>query len=81
MFLALIWGVIASFFGTGAQVFAWAIGAIVGCVAGLIARNPSLKFCFATTLGALLCMLFGRLVSAWVIHDLCFIYDHSSGFW
>ncbi len=67
MFLALIWGVVASFFGVGAQVFAWAIGAIVGCLAGLIARDPSIKFCLATTLGSLICMLFGRLVSAVVI--------------
>ena len=67
MFLAWIWGVIASFTGPIGQVFAWAIGAIVGCIAGLIARNPSLRFCLATTAGALLCMLFGRLVSTWVI--------------
>jgi len=67
MFTALIWGIIASFFGTGAQVFAWAIGAIVGLIAGLIARNPSVPFCLATTGGAVLAMLFGRLVSAWVI--------------
>jgi len=67
MFLALIWGIIASFTGTGGQVFAWAIGAIVGCIAGLIARNPSVPFCLATTAGALLAMLFGRLVSAVVI--------------
>lgn len=67
MFLALIWGIIASFFGTGAQMFAWAIGAIVGLIAGLIARNPSIPFCLAATGGALLAMLFGRLVSTWVI--------------
>ena len=67
MFIALIWGVIASFTGVVGQVFAVAIGAIVGFIAGLIARNPSMRFCMATTLGALLCMLFGRLVSAWVI--------------
>ena len=67
MFLALIWGVIASFTGAFGQVFAWAIGAIVGLVAGLIARNPSIPFCLTTAGAALLCMLFGRLVSAWVI--------------
>lgn len=67
LFCAVVWGVIASFFGDWAQVFAWAIGALVGCIAGLIARNPSVRFCLATTLGALLCMLFGRVVSAWVI--------------
>ena len=67
MFFALIWGVIASFTGVVGQMFAWAIGAIVGCIAGLIARNPSIPFCLATTAGALLAMLFGRLVSAWVI--------------
>ena len=67
MFFALIWGVVASFTGVGGQVFAWAIGAIVGCIAGLIAKNPSIPFCLATTAGALLAMLFGRLVSAWVI--------------
>jgi len=67
MFLALIWGVIASFTGAFGQVFAWAIGAIVGLIAGLIARSPSIPFCLATAGGALLCMLFGRVVSAWVI--------------
>lgn len=67
MFAALIWGIVASFFGTGAQVFAWPIGALVGLIAGLIARNPSVPFCLATTGGALLAMLFGRLVSTWVI--------------
>jgi hypothetical protein len=67
MFLALIWGVIAAYTGPVGQVFAWAIGAIVGLVAGLIARSRSVPFCLATTGGALLCMLFGRFVSAWVI--------------
>jgi len=67
MFLALIWGVIAAYTGVFGQVFAWAIGALVGLIAGLIGRNPSIPFCIATTIGAILCMLFGRLVSAWVI--------------
>ena len=67
LFVALIWGVIASFTGVVGQAFAWVIGAIVGLIAGLIARNSSLKFCLATTAGALLCILFGRIVSAWVI--------------
>ena len=67
LFMAAIWGVIASFTGVVGQAFAWGIGAIVGLIAGLIARNSSLKFCLATTGGALLCIIFGRIVSAWVI--------------
>ena len=67
MFAALIWGVVASFTGGIGQAFAWVIGAIVGLIAGLIARNSSLKFGLATAGGAFLCIIFGRIVSAWVI--------------
>lgn len=67
LFVATIWGMIASFTGVIGQAFAIAVGAIVGLIAGLIARNRSLKFCLASSAAALLCMLFGRVVSAWVI--------------
>ena len=67
MFCALVWGVVASFFGTWVQAIGWGIGALVGFIAGIIARNPSMKFCISASLGAILCMLFGRIVSAWVI--------------
>lgn len=67
LFVATIWGVIASFMGVVGQALAIAVAAIVGLIAVLIARNSSLKFCFASSAAALLCMLFGRVVSAWVI--------------
>ena len=67
MFVALICGVIAAYTGVVGQVLAWGVGALVGLIAGLVARSPTFRYCLATTLGALLCMLFGRLVSAWVI--------------
>lgn len=67
MFLAILWGVIATLaIGPAGQVLAWAIGAVVGCVAGLIARNRSILFCTSTMFGGLLCILFGKLIAALV---------------
>ena len=64
---ALVWGVIATIFiGPAGQALAWGIGAIVGCIAGLIARNRSIVFCTSTMLGALLCIMFGKLIAATV---------------
>ena len=64
MVCAFFWGLIAPFFGITGSALAWGIGGLFGVVAGLIGRSSSWKFCLATTLGALLCMLFGKLVSA-----------------
>ena len=67
LFCAIIWGVIAAFTGVVGQAFAIAIGVVVGLLAGSLARNPSLKYGLASSAVALLCLLFGRVVSAWVI--------------
>ena len=64
---AIFWGIVAPFIGFVGPIFAWAVGGLFGLFAGLFAGRKSFAYCTTATFCGLLCMLFGKLISALVV--------------
>jgi hypothetical protein len=69
----IVWLVLAAMSGYELGILAWGIGALIGMVAGVIARNPSPAYCAIVAVVAMGAILSAKLVMALAIVALHFI--------
>ena len=71
----IVWLVLAAMSGYELGILAWAIGGLIGFVAGVIAKNPSPVYCGMVALIAMGAILSAKLLMALAIVALHFVID------